>query len=98
MASKDKQTMKIKNLFTLVLFGLVLLFAQKDIPHFGESGPIHQKINTVYLDETYEKTHTKNIITAVLADWRGVDTLGETKVVFAAGLADLMILGAKKIT
>ena len=90
--------MKIKNLAVLILFGFVLIFAQKDIPNFGEPGPIHEKINTVYLSETYKKTHTKNTITAVLADWRGVDTLGETMVVFAAGLAVLMILGAKKIT
>ncbi len=90
--------MKIKNLAVLMLFGFVLIFAQKDIPNFGEPGPIHEKINTVYLSETYKKTHTKNTITAVLADWRGVDTLGETMVVFAAGLAVLMILGAKKIT
>ncbi len=89
--------MKIKNLAVLMLFGFVLIFAQKDIPNFGEPGPIHEKINTVYLSETYKKTHTKNTITAVLADWRGVDTLGETMVVFAAGLAVLMILGAKKI-
>lgn len=34
-----------------------------------------------------------NFVTAVLADYRGYDTLGETTVIFTAGLACLLILG-----
>ena len=33
-----------------------------------------------------------NIVTAVLADFRGYDTLGETTVVFTAGIGVLLLL------
>jgi multicomponent Na+:H+ antiporter subunit B len=39
-----------------------------------------------------EDTETPNIVTSVLADYRGYDTLGETIVIFTAGLACLLVL------
>ena len=38
------------------------------------------------------QTRTPNIVTAVLADYRGYDTLGETAVILTAGLAVMLIL------
>ncbi|MEO9971718.1 MAG: cation:proton antiporter, partial [Hyphomonadaceae bacterium] len=34
-----------------------------------------------------------NVVTAVLASYRGFDTLGETGVIFAAGIAVVLLLG-----
>jgi len=36
--------------------------------------------------------HIPNVVTTVLASYRGFDTLGETIVVFTAGLGVLMLL------
>ncbi len=89
--------MNNKNILILIFLGLILVFAGKDIPGFGEQSIVHQNINTTYLEESYKKTHTKNVVTAVLADWRSIDTFGETMVIFVAGIAILLILGTKKI-
>jgi multicomponent Na+:H+ antiporter subunit B len=45
-----------------------------------------------YIEEAVEQTHTPNIVTAVLADYRGYDTLGEAVVILTAGLAVILIL------
>lgn len=49
-----------------------------------------------YLKHSYEDAHTENVVTVVLADYRGFDTLGETIVVLTAGVACLLILGRRK--
>jgi multicomponent Na+:H+ antiporter subunit B len=43
-----------------------------------------------------EDTATPNVVTSVLADYRGYDTLGETTVVFTAGIACILLLRKKK--
>ena len=37
-----------------------------------------------------------NIVTTVLASYRGYDTLGETIVIFTAGIAVLLLLGRRR--
>jgi len=37
-----------------------------------------------------------NIVTAVLASYRGYDTLGETTVIFTAGLGVMMLLRGRR--
>ncbi len=49
-----------------------------------------------YLENAYKETHTDNTVTAVLADYRAFDTLGETLVVFVAGVACVLLLGKGK--
>ena len=45
-----------------------------------------------YIAETYAETHVENTVMAVLAAFRGFDTFGEAVVVFAAGIAALIVL------
>ncbi|MFC7173799.1 hydrogen gas-evolving membrane-bound hydrogenase subunit E [Haloplanus litoreus] len=45
-----------------------------------------------YLDNAYDQTGVTNVVTAVLVGYRGFDTLGEAAVVFAAGIAMLLVL------
>ena len=52
------------------------------------SGPV----TSYYLSEAYAETGVKNAVTAVLAAYRGFDTLGEAVVVIAAGIAVLLVL------
>jgi multicomponent Na+:H+ antiporter subunit B len=46
----------------------------------------------LYVERSYPDTATPNMVTAVLADYRGYDTLGETVVILTAGLAVALIL------
>ncbi|ELZ72429.1 monovalent cation/H+ antiporter subunit B [Haloferax prahovense DSM 18310] len=45
-----------------------------------------------YLENAYPQTEVENVVTAILAAYRGFDTLGEAAVVLAAGLAVLVVL------
>jgi multicomponent Na+:H+ antiporter subunit B len=45
-----------------------------------------------YIEKTPEEIGVPNVITAVLASYRGFDTLGETTVIFTAGLSVIMLL------
>ena len=51
-----------------------------------------------YLQNAYDETGAENAVTAVLAAYRGFDTFGEAIVVFAAGVASLLVLGREVFT
>ena len=76
------------------LCGLILCYGATDMPGFGAGDAyVHNHVNPYYLDSTTEQMGIINVVTAVLASWRGYDTLGELVVIFAAGVGCLMILG-----
>lgn len=86
---------KIFPLLVALLTGGVLIYATKDMPAFGDPEAfIHQSKTTQhYLFESYNESHIPNVVTTVLASYRGYDTLGETTVVFTAAVAVLLLLG-----
>lgn len=84
----------------LTAFGLLALTAAalahgtSALPSFGDPGsPASTHVTPRYLEQGREETGATNIVTAVLADYRGYDTLGETVVIFCAGLGCLLIVG-----
>jgi multicomponent Na+:H+ antiporter subunit B len=84
-------------LIALIMTTALLAYATMDMPDFGDpSSPASTHVSPVYIREAYEKTATPNIVTAVLADYRSYDTLGETTVIFTAGVACMMLLRRKK--
>jgi multicomponent Na+:H+ antiporter subunit B len=84
-------------LIIIVVTTALLVYATVDMPGFGDpSSPASTHVSPVYIEEAYEKTATPNIVTAVLADYRGYDTLGETTVIFTAGIVCMMLLRRKQ--
>ena len=80
----------------LVLFAAGVLFrASASLPSFGDpaSAPATH-VSPRYIERGVAETGAANLVTGVLADYRGYDTLGETTVIFTAALACLLILGA----
>jgi len=74
--------------------GLMLFYAIGDMPAYGSAeSPANSYVGTDYLNKTAEEIHIPNVVTAVLASYRGFDTFGEAVVVFAAGLGVLLLLG-----
>lgn len=74
-----------------VVFGLTL----SDLPAVGDpNSPVlaNDGVTGYYLAQSYAEIGVENTVTAVLAAYRGFDTFGEATVVFAAGLAVLVIL------
>jgi len=83
----------------LALFLGLFVYAESDLPRPGSpTAPARVHIVPQYIEGADEQTHTPNIVTAVLADYRGYDTLGETAVLLTAGLAVILILprGARR--
>ena len=85
----------MKALTALILgaFFLLFVYAESDLPRPGDpAAPTRVHITPRYIEGSFPETKTPNIVTAVLADYRGYDTLGETTVIFTAGLAVMLIL------
>lgn len=76
--------------------GSALIYATFDLPAFGDpNSPANATDGRAYLEQTPEEVGTPNVVTAVLASYRGYDTLGETVVVFTAGLGVMLLLGLR---
>ncbi len=89
--------MKIVNLFIVIITGMVLAYGTMDMPDWGDpDSPASRHVSPDYISDAVEKTATPNIVTAVLADYRGYDTLGETAVIFSAGMACILLLRRKR--
>ena len=89
--------MRFPALITVLMTTAMLAYATLDMPGWGDpSSPASTHVSPVYIQEAYEKTATPNIVTAVLADYRSHDTLGETVVIFTAGIACMMLLRRQK--
>ena len=56
--------------------------------------PVHSYISGFYIENAISQTGAHNIVTAVLADYRGFDTLFETCVMLLAGITALMVLSS----
>jgi multicomponent Na+:H+ antiporter subunit B len=77
--------------------GAVLLYGTWDLPPFSDpQAPIHVHVVPRYLNQVMEETGVPNVVTAVLASYRGYDTLGETVVVFTAGAGVIALLRRRK--
>jgi len=79
----------------LVAAGAILFYAARDLPSMGDpAAPAAVHVSPRYIEKAQEETGAANMVTAVLADYRSYDTLGEVVVIFTAGLACLLVLGA----
>ncbi|QLH84336.1 DUF4040 domain-containing protein [Halosimplex pelagicum] len=58
----------------------------------ADSAVASDNVTDYYLDNAYAETEVKNAVTAVLAAYRGFDTLGEAVVVYSAGIGLLVVL------
>ena len=85
--------MKTLSLIIALLAGTALIYGTLDMPKWGDpDSPAATHVSPYYLRHSLEQTATPNVVTSVLADYRGYDTLGETTVIFTAGMACILLL------
>jgi len=73
--------------------GALLVWGTLVLPPFGTpDAPIHKHVAPRYIADTVKETGVPNVVTSVLADYRGYDTLGETTVIFTAGIGVMLLL------
>ena len=76
-----------------VVVGAALVYGTLGLPAFSDpDAPIHVHVASRYLQQAVRETGVPNVVTAVLASYRGYDTLGETVVVFTAGASVIALL------
>ena len=82
-------------LFVCVVTGAVLVYGSLDMARFGDPNAItNRHVAPYYLENTKKDTGIPNVVTAVLASYRGYDTLGEVTVIFTAGIGVILLLGS----
>jgi len=85
--------LKIFALIAVILTGAALIYSTFDMPDWGDpASPANTHVSPRYIEKTIEETATPNAVTSLLADYRGFDTLGETTVIFTAGIVCIMLL------
>ncbi len=79
-------------LFVAVVTAAALIWGVTALPSFGVADSTIQVAGPDYLARSVPETGIPNVVTSVLASYRGYDTLGETTVIFTAGIAVFLLL------
>lgn len=81
-------------LAVVAVTGAVLIYGTFDMPRFGDpEAPIHHHVAPHYIEKSGAEVGPPNIVTSVLASYRGYDTLGEVTVIFTAGIGVMALIG-----
>ncbi len=93
--------MKIVNWLLFLSFGALLIYASMGLPNRGDGDAVMFRgkspagslgASSYYIRNAYRDAETPNMVTVVLADYRGYDTLGEETVIMTAGLICYLLL------
>ena len=89
-------------LVVVLITGGALVFGTLDMPGFGDpNAPANKHVAPEYLADKVRQNPSSepvtvgipNVVTMILASYRGYDTLGEVTVIFTAGIGVLLLLG-----
>jgi multicomponent Na+:H+ antiporter subunit B len=84
-------------LVVVLMTGAALIYATSDMPAFGDpNAPGHAHVVPTYIEGSENDLVIPNIVTSVLASYRGYDTLGEVAVIFTAGIGVMFLLGLRR--
>ena len=82
----------------LVALAVPMLAAVAALPRHGSpDAPVHTHVAPRYLAQGADEAGAENIVTAVLLNYRGLDTFGEVVVIFTALAAALAVLLASTV-
>jgi multicomponent Na+:H+ antiporter subunit B len=95
--SSRRGVIDIRALALTGVTGAALIWGTRDLPGVGlADNPVHLHVAPRYLQVSFDEIGIPNVVTSVLASYRGFDTFGEVVVVFTAGLGVWLILGSGK--
>ena len=84
-------------LIVVIATGSMLLYGASGMPEFNNpDAPIHQHVAPRYINVSPVEVGVPNMVTSVLASYRGYDTLGELTVIFTAGVGVMLLLGRRR--
>ncbi|MEE9426934.1 MAG: DUF4040 domain-containing protein [Paracoccaceae bacterium] len=80
-------------LTVVTITGAAIIYGTLDMPNFGDANaPAQLGVAAQYMENSPHDIDVPNVVTAILASYRGYDTLGETAVVFTAGAGVLVLI------
>jgi len=80
---------------TVLVTGAILIWGVSGLPDVGDpKAPASTHVYPRYVEESGTEIGLPNIVTSVLASYRGYDTLGEVAVIFTAGVGIIVLIGA----
>ncbi len=89
--------LQIVPLLIVIATGALLIFGTLDMPHYGDpTAPAHHNVAPRYIEKSGAEVGPPNIVTSVLASYRGYDTMGETAVIFTAAVGVLTLLAGRR--
>ena len=92
--TEKNSTVSIFPLLLVFITGALLIYGIMDIMPFGQTAaPVHDYLAPRFINESPNEVGVPNMVTSVLASYRGFDTLGEVTVIFTAGVGVLVLLG-----
>jgi len=95
--SKRRTISWVAPMIVVLITGAVLVYGTLDMPGFTDpQAPIHQHVAPRYINDSPTEVGIPNMVTSVLASYRGYDTMGEVIVVFAALIGVLSLLGIRE--
>ncbi len=94
---KEPEHTPLLPLLVVLVTGAALIYGTLDMPSLGDpNAPTNLHVAPRYIEEQSQEIGIPNLVTAVLASYRGYDTLGETTVIFTAGIGVLILLGGAR--
>ena len=68
------------------------------LPEIGDVNTApNQHVTPTYISRSVEDTGSPNVVTGVIIDYRGFDTMWETSVMFLAGLTTVLLLTSNNV-
>jgi multicomponent Na+:H+ antiporter subunit B len=90
-------TQTLKGLFVCSLIFAALVYGSLDMPLYGDpAAPVHNHVAPRYLNDSMGEIGAPNVVTSVLASYRGYDTMGETFVIFTAAVGVMTLIGRSR--
>ncbi len=94
---KPRPGAQLLPLLVALAAGGVLVYGTFDMPGYGDpEAPIHHHVAPRYLEQSKAEVGPPNVVTSVLASYRGYDTFGETTVIFTAAIGVLLLLSERR--
>jgi len=94
---RDRGKLNLPALIICSACGVLLVVASFDFPRFGDAtSPAYTHVAPRYILDSPTEVGIPNMVTSVLASYRGYDTLGEVTVIFTAGITVLALIGVAR--
>lgn len=80
-------------LFVVLVTGAALVYGTLDMPNFGDAqAPAQVHLGPDFIERTKDEIDIPNMVSGILASYRGYDTMGEAAVVFTAAVGVMLLI------